>query len=108
MNYTHPLNLFGGEKTKLDLLDGAQRRLGVREVDVRHDDGCCRPSSRKRTRTDEDGENGGAKRISGRKRLVTFKRTKATMKEDASSGPAEAFGSPCHQGACDLMGLRKD
>lgn len=39
MDHTHALDLFGREKTKLDLLDGAQRRLGVREVNVRHDDG---------------------------------------------------------------------
>jgi hypothetical protein len=40
MNYTHALNLLGGEETKLDLLDGAQRRLGVREVNIRHGGGC--------------------------------------------------------------------
>lgn len=40
MNHTHALDLFGGKKTKLNLLDGAQWRLGVREVNVRHDGGC--------------------------------------------------------------------
>ena len=39
MNDTHPFDLFWREKTKLDLLDRAQRRLGVRKVDSRHDDG---------------------------------------------------------------------
>lgn len=39
MDHTHALDLFGGEEAKLNLLDGAQRRLGVREVNVRHDDG---------------------------------------------------------------------
>ena len=37
MDHTHALDLLGGEETKLNLLDGAQRRLGVREVNVRHD-----------------------------------------------------------------------
>ena len=36
MDHTHALNLFGGEETELDLLDGAQRRLGVWEENVRH------------------------------------------------------------------------
>lgn len=39
MDYTHALDLFGGEETKLNLLDGAQRRLGIREVNVRHGGG---------------------------------------------------------------------
>ena len=39
MDDTHALDLFGGEETKLNLLDGAQRRLGVREVNVRHGGG---------------------------------------------------------------------
>lgn len=39
MNHAHPLDLFGSEEAKLDLLDGAQGRLGVGEVDVRHGDG---------------------------------------------------------------------
>lgn len=42
MAHTHALDLLRREKTKLDLLDRAQRRLGVREEDVRHFvDGCC-------------------------------------------------------------------
>jgi hypothetical protein len=39
MDDTHALDLFGGEETKLNLLDGAQRRLGVREVNIRHGGG---------------------------------------------------------------------
>lgn len=43
MNHAHPLDLFWSEETKLDLLDGAQRRLGVWEENVRHVDGSrCR------------------------------------------------------------------
>lgn len=37
MDHTHALDLFGGEETELDFLDGAQRRLGIREKHVRHD-----------------------------------------------------------------------
>lgn len=37
MDHTHALDLLGGEETELDFLDGAQRRLGVREKHVRHD-----------------------------------------------------------------------
>lgn len=36
MNHTHPLDLLRGKQTELNLLDGAQRRLGVGEVDIRH------------------------------------------------------------------------
>lgn len=38
MHHTHPLDLLGGEETKLDFLDRAQRRLGIGKVDVRHDE----------------------------------------------------------------------
>lgn len=38
MDHTHALNFLGGEKTKLNLLDGAQWRLGEREENVRHRD----------------------------------------------------------------------
>jgi hypothetical protein len=37
MHHTHPLDFFGREETKLNLLDRAQWRLGVWKVDVRHD-----------------------------------------------------------------------
>ena len=37
---THVLYLLRGQKPKLNLLDRAQRRIAVREVEVRHDDGC--------------------------------------------------------------------
>lgn len=110
MNHTHPLDLFRGKETKLDLLDGAQRRLGVWEENVRHGDG-----SRRRVKALLEGMAGGSvgevsaaqKRSTGRLRRVNFERAKATMKLNASSWPAEAFGSPCHQGACYLIGLRK-
>lgn len=36
MDYTHALDLLGGKETKLNLLDGAQRRFGEREENVRH------------------------------------------------------------------------
>lgn len=39
MNNTHVLDLFRGQKPKLDLLDGAQWRTRVRKVEVRHDCG---------------------------------------------------------------------
>lgn len=39
MDHTHPFDLLRREKTKLDFLDRAQRRLGVWEVNVRHDGG---------------------------------------------------------------------
>lgn len=41
MDDTHPFDLIRREETKLDLLDRAQRRLGVWEVDVGHLDGRC-------------------------------------------------------------------
>lgn len=57
MAHTHALDLFRREKTKLDLLDGAQRRLGVREEDVRHfADGCCENQN-----SDSTGSTGPAK-----------------------------------------------
>lgn len=37
MDHTHALDLFGGKETKLNFLDGAQRRLGIWEKHVRHD-----------------------------------------------------------------------
>lgn len=37
MDHTHALDLLGGEETKLNLLNGAQRRLGVWKENVRHD-----------------------------------------------------------------------
>lgn len=37
---THILDLLRRQKPKLDLLDCAQRRIAVRKVEVRHDDGC--------------------------------------------------------------------
>lgn len=36
MNHTHALDLLGRKKAELDLLDGAQRRLGEGKEDVRH------------------------------------------------------------------------
>lgn len=36
MDTTHAFDLFRREETKLDFLDRAQRRLGVRKVNVRH------------------------------------------------------------------------
>jgi hypothetical protein len=36
MHHTHPLDLLRRQESKLDLLDRAQWRLGVREVNVRH------------------------------------------------------------------------
>lgn len=36
VHHTHPFDLLWREETKLDLLDCAQWRLGVWEVDVRH------------------------------------------------------------------------
>lgn len=33
---THALDFFGSKQTELDLLDGAQRRLGIWEENVRH------------------------------------------------------------------------
>lgn len=36
MHHAHPFDLLWREETKLDLLDGAQRRLGVGKVNVRH------------------------------------------------------------------------
>lgn len=36
MNHTHALDLLRRKKTELDLLDGAQGRLGEGEEDVRH------------------------------------------------------------------------
>ena len=37
---THILDLLRRQESELDFLDCAQRRRGVREVEVRHDDGC--------------------------------------------------------------------
>ena len=37
MTHTHALDLFGSKETKLNFLDGAQRRFGIREKHVRHD-----------------------------------------------------------------------
>jgi hypothetical protein len=37
VDHTHALDLFGGKETELNFLDGAQRRLRVREKHVRHD-----------------------------------------------------------------------
>lgn len=36
VDHTHALDLLGSEETKLNLLNGAQRRLGVWEENVRH------------------------------------------------------------------------
>ena len=37
----HILDLLRRQESKLDLLDCAQRRIAVREVEVGHDDDCC-------------------------------------------------------------------
>ena len=40
VDHTHPFDLLRRKETKLDLLNRAQRRLGVGKVNVRHGDGC--------------------------------------------------------------------
>ena len=48
MYNTHPFEFLRSEETELDLLDGAQRRLGIREKDIRHGDGCYEDASLER------------------------------------------------------------
>lgn len=41
MSHAHIFDLLGREKAELDLLNRAQRRAGVVEVEIRHVRGCC-------------------------------------------------------------------
>jgi hypothetical protein len=54
MDNTQSFYFLRRQKAKLNLLDGAQRRLGVREIDVRHGGCLC----------DGNRENGRARRKS--------------------------------------------
>lgn len=85
MAHTQAFDFLGGEETELDLLDGAQRRLGVREVNVGHDD-------RRVTLLEREGSWGV------RKRVIEVARW-GSKQCWTCSWPAAAVGSPCHQGA---------
>jgi hypothetical protein len=117
VDHTHALDLLRGEETKLNLLNGAQRRLGVWKENVRHDGDVFveKPMKNAELTGQADGswtgENEGALIAASQNLKETdlpegWKSNLhvATMKRKScgSSWPAEAFGSPCHEGAGDL------
>lgn len=101
MDHAHPLDLLRREKTELNLLDGAQRRLGVGEVNVRHVGDYRRAKTllgRDAADGTVDGNSASRKRFPGSIRRAILKRAQATMREIARSWPVGGLWQPSPPG----------
>ena len=117
MNHAHAFDLFRREETELNLLNGAQRRLGVGKVNVRHRGGrrrcsargcwlrgrsCDRSCPRRKRNKDRTGARKHRfKSSSSRWHRYATRKSDDEKTVNPAAGRLWPLAAPCHEGARD-------